>query len=67
MSVVQWVGCIEAMTPNSLNRFTSDGMTIWACSTRWRRSLAPNFFWARSMAFRTQLTPLSPMAWVPVW
>ncbi len=37
MSAVQCMGCMDAVTPSSRNRGTSERFMYWACSTRWRR------------------------------
>ena len=37
-SLAWWTGCIDAMMPWLANRGISAGSTIWACSTRQRRS-----------------------------
>ena len=38
MSLVQWTGCMAAITPSSPKRGMSSGARIWACSTRQRAS-----------------------------
>ena len=67
MSLVAWIGCIEAITLSCASRAVSSGCSSCTCSMRCRRRVSPRLFSSCLTAAKTSSTSwlaLSPMAWI---